>query len=151
MTPYQKFLVEKYGVNDEPSTTQKELFFDIECEIGGALTEEYIEDTLPITSIAWWDKKADEWAIIILDRKNQLKNTQSKNQKIIACNTEKELLTRFVGIVRDIDPDRIPILCGDYFDIPYLYYRMCNVLGQDVAKYLSPIGYVRETPWYKDQ
>ena len=28
---------------------------------------------------------------------------------------------------------------------------MCNVLGQDVAKYLSPIGYVRETPWYKDQ
>ena len=28
---------------------------------------------------------------------------------------------------------------------------MCNVLGEDVARYLSPIGYVRETPWYKDQ
>jgi hypothetical protein len=27
MTPYQKFLVEKYGINDEPSTTQKELFW----------------------------------------------------------------------------------------------------------------------------
>ena len=41
--PHQKFLIEKYGVNDKPSTGHRELFFDIECEIGGALTKEYIE------------------------------------------------------------------------------------------------------------
>ena len=35
--PYQKFLIEKYGTNDAPSTGHRELFFDIECEIGGAL------------------------------------------------------------------------------------------------------------------
>ncbi len=29
MKPYQRFLVEKYGTNDEPSTTHKEVFFDI--------------------------------------------------------------------------------------------------------------------------
>jgi len=29
MTPHKKFLVEKYGTNDEPSVTQKELFFDL--------------------------------------------------------------------------------------------------------------------------
>lgn len=34
----QKFLVERYGTNDKPSTGHRELFFDIECEIGGALT-----------------------------------------------------------------------------------------------------------------
>jgi DNA polymerase elongation subunit (family B) len=28
---------------------------------------------------------------------------------------------------------------------------MCNILGEDMARHLSPIGYVRETPWYKDQ
>ena len=28
---------------------------------------------------------------------------------------------------------------------------MCNVLGEDWARHLSPIGYVRETPWFKDQ
>ena len=28
---------------------------------------------------------------------------------------------------------------------------LCNVLGEDFAKHLSPIGYVRETPWFKDQ
>ena len=58
--PYQKFLIEKYGTNDAPSTGHRELFFDIECEIGGALTEEYIERApMPITSIAWWDKTPD--------------------------------------------------------------------------------------------
>ena len=33
MPPYQKFLIEKYGINDTPSTTHRELFFDIECEM----------------------------------------------------------------------------------------------------------------------
>jgi len=43
MPAHQKFLVEKYGVNDEPSTTHREIFFDIETEWGDALTEEYIK------------------------------------------------------------------------------------------------------------
>jgi hypothetical protein len=46
MAPYQKFLVEKYGINDEPSTTHREMFFDIETEWGDALTEEYIKSAL---------------------------------------------------------------------------------------------------------
>ena len=50
-----------------------------------------------------------------------------------------------------MDPDIIVGWNSDYFDIPYLYYRMCNVLGSDFARHLSPIGYVRETPWFKDQ
>jgi DNA polymerase elongation subunit (family B) len=50
-----------------------------------------------------------------------------------------------------MDPDIIVGWNSDYFDIPYLYYRMCNVLGEDFARHLSPIGYVRETPWFKDQ
>ena len=70
MNIIQKFLVEKYGTDDEPSINHREIFFDIECEIGGALTEEYIERApMPITSIAWWDKQKDEWFILILDKK----------------------------------------------------------------------------------
>ena len=30
VTAYQKFLIEKYGIDDTPSTTHKECFFDIE-------------------------------------------------------------------------------------------------------------------------
>jgi hypothetical protein len=42
MRPYQRFLIDMYGNNDEPSVTHQEVFFDIECEMGGALTEDYI-------------------------------------------------------------------------------------------------------------
>ena len=152
MTPYQKFLVEKYGTNDEPSISQKEFFFDIETEMGDALTEEYIKSApKKVTSIAWYDKQVDQWAILILDPKSNLKRTKAKNREIIPCKTEDELLVKFLERFREIDPDIIVGWNSDYFDIPYLYYRMCNVLGEDVARYLSPIGYVRETPWYKDQ
>ena len=153
MPAHQKFLIEKYGINDTPSTTHRELFFDIECEMGDALTPEYIQSAPKrITSIAWYDKQLDQWGIVILDEKNQLKHTKTKNNKeIIPCKDETELLSKFLERFRDIDPDIIVGWNSDYFDIPYLYYRMCNVLGQDFAKHLSPIGYVRETPWFKDQ
>ena len=152
MPPYQKFLVEKYGINDEPSTTHREIFFDIECEMGDALTPEYIKSAPKrITSIAWYDKQIDEWGIVILDDEQQLTRTKAKNKEIIPCKTEKELLAKFLERFRDMDPDIIVGWNSDYFDIPYLYYRMCNVLGEDFARHLSPIGYVRETPWFKDQ
>ena len=152
MTPYQKFLIEKYGINDNPSTTHREVFFDIETEMGDALTEEYIKSApKKVTSIAWYDKQVDEWAILILDAKNQIKHTKAKNKEIIPCRTEDELLMKFIERFREIDPDILIGWNSDYFDIPYLYYRICNVLGEDIARYLSPIGYVRETPWYKDQ
>ena len=152
MTPYQKFLVEKYGINDEPSQTQREIFFDIETEMGDALTVEYIQNApKKVTSIAWYDKQVDEWGILILDTKNQLEHTKARNKEITPCKTESDLLAKFLEKFREIDPDIIVGYNSDYFDIPYLYYRMCNVLGEDWARHLSPIGYVRETPWFKDQ
>tara|TARA_R110001592_G_scaffold229_2_gene1259 strand:+ start:185 stop:1951 length:1767 start_codon:yes stop_codon:yes gene_type:complete len=155
---HQKFLIEKYGIDDTPSTTHKELFFDIECEMGDALTVDYIKSAPKrITSIAWYDKQAKEgkpkWGIVILDEKNQLEHTISKNgREIIPCKDEKSLLMSFGERFRSIDPDVIIGWNSDYFDIPYLYYRMCNVLGSDIADYiLSPIGIVRETPWFNNR
>ena len=152
MPPYQKFLVEKYGIDDTPSVTHRELFFDIEIEMGDALTEEYIKSApKKVTSIAWYDKQVDKWAILILDPRNQLKYDEIGNKEIIPCRTEIELLGKFIEKFREIDPDIIIGWNSDYFDIPYLYYRISNVLGNEFAKYLSPISYCRETPWYKDQ
>ena len=152
ITPYQKFLIEKYGTNDDPSTSHKELFFDIEIEMGEALTEEYIKSApKKVTSVAWYDKSTDKWTILILDAKSQIKHTKTKNREIIPFPTEKELLKQFIISFREIDPDIIVGWNSDYFDIPYLYYRIKNVLGQRAATYLSPINVVRETPWFKDQ
>ena len=122
ITPYQKFLIEKYGVNDEPSKTHREVFFDIETEMGDALTEEYIKQApKKVTSIAWYDKQADNWGILILDTKKQLKYTKSGNREIIPCITEEELLMLFLEKIREIDPDILIGWNSDYFDIPYLY------------------------------
>ena len=150
MKPYQKYLIERYGTDDKPSTGHRELFFDIECEIGGALTEDYIERApMPITSIAYWDKTPDKWVILILDKKNQLKRTKAKNKEIIPCKTEQELLARFLENFRDIDPDILIGYNSDFFDIPYLYHRMCGVIGKDLADQLSPLGKVESKKYSK--
>ena len=150
---HQKFLIEKYGTNDEISTTHRELFFDIETEMGDALTPEYIRKApKKVTSIAWYDKQVDQWGILILDTKNQLKHTKAKNKEIIPVRTEEELLAKFLEIFREIDPDILIGYNSDYFDIPYLYYRMCKVLDEDWARHLSPIGRVntrKPHPQYK--
>ena len=141
--PYQKFLIEKYGIDDTPSTGHRELFFDIECEIGGALTEEYIESApMPITSIAYWDKTPDKWVILILDRKNELSYKEIDGKEVIPVRTERDLLLKFIEQFREINPDILVGYNSDYFDIPYLYYRMCNVVGKEYANYLSPINKV---------
>ena len=124
-----RVLIDKYGDSNEPSEGHRELFFDIECEIGGALTEDYIANApMPITSIAYWDKTPDQWVILILDNKSQLNRTKAKNKEIFPCKTEQELLARFLEHIRDIDPDILIGYNSDYFDIPYLYHRMCSVL-----------------------
>jgi DNA polymerase elongation subunit (family B) len=155
MKPHQKFLIEKYGTNDTPSTGHREMFFDIECEIGGALTKEYIENApMPITSIAWWDKKDDEWAILVWDKKGLIPTTtwdKQRKKKIIPCKTEKELLGKFIEMFITNYPDILIGYNSDYFDIPYLYYRICKVLGKDYAEMLSPTGQIKteKASWWK--
>jgi DNA polymerase elongation subunit (family B) len=153
MKPYQRFLVEKYGTNDEPSTTHKEVFFDIEIEMGGALTEEYIRSApKPVTSIAWWYKQEDKWVILILDKKGQLKHTKAKDKEIVPLLTEEELLQTFIIRMREINPDILIGYNSDYFDIPYLYYRISNVFDEEVARFISPVNIVYDqSEWNKDQ
>ena len=136
----EKFLIEKYGTNDEVSTTHRELFFDIETEMGDALTEDYIKSApKKVTSIAWYDKQVDQWAILILDPKSKMDRTKAKTKEIIPCKTEAELLAAFLEKFREIDPDILVGYNSDFFDIPYLYYRMCNVIGEEWANHLSPL------------
>ena len=143
MKAHQKFLIEKYGTNDEPSTTHSEVFFDIETEMLDSLTEEGIRNAPKmVTSIAWYDKKVDQWGILILDTKNQLKHTKAKNKEIIPVQHEADLLYKWIEKLEEIQPDILIGYNSDYFDIPYLYYRTCNVLGKEFADKMSPIGKV---------
>lgn len=142
--PHQKFLIERFGEDVTLPKVVKEFYFDIECKIGGALTEEYIQSApQPITSIVWWDKHNDTWGDVVLDPKGKIKNSKVGNKEIISCRTEQGLLGKFIEKFRGIDPDIIIGYNSEYFDIPYLYFRICNVLGEDWGDYLSPIGKIR--------
>ena len=103
---HTKFLIDKYGTNDEPSKTHREVFFDIEIEIGGALTDKYIKKApKPVTSIAWWDKQADQWAIIILDKTGEIKAGMQDGREIIPVKRETDLLEIFLARMEAIEPD----------------------------------------------
>jgi DNA polymerase elongation subunit (family B) len=145
MPVHQKFLIDKYGINDEPSTTHKEVFFDIEIEMGGALTPEYIRRApKPVTSIGWWHKQEDKWFILILDKEGKLEKTVEGNKYIMPVKTERELLNAWLNYLNKKQPDILIGYNSDYFDIPYLYYRIFNQLGERRANDLSPIGKVKE-------
>ena len=151
---HTKFLIDKYGTNDEISTTHREVFFDIEIEMGGALTPEYIASApKPITSIAWWDKQTDEWAIVILDKTGEIKAGTQDGREIIPVSRENDLIEVFLTRMEAISPDILVGYNSDYFDIPYIYYRIKNRLGERTAKRLSPVRIVeeRDKRWYPDQ
>jgi len=108
ITPHQKFLIEKYGINDEPSKTHREFFWDIETEMLESLTPESIKEAAKkITQIAWYDKQLDMWGLLILDPTGKVAHTKHRNKEIIPCRTEKELLLIFLERFREIDPDII--------------------------------------------
>jgi DNA polymerase elongation subunit (family B) len=149
---HTKFLIDKYGDDDTPSVTHREVFFDIEIEMGGALTPEYIKQApKPVTSIAWWDRQLDEWKIVIVDKEGNLEHTVDKQgREVIPVKRETDLLDLFVRMMEEIQPDILIGYNSDYFDIPYLYYRIKNTMGDRTAKRLSPINIVEEQTWNED-
>jgi DNA polymerase elongation subunit (family B) len=148
---HTKFLIDKYGDDDTPSVTHREVFFDIEIEIGGALTPDYIKSApKPVTSIAYWDKQLDEWEIIILDKTGEIKEELRGNKRITPVKRETDLLSVFLDRMDAIQPDILIGYNSDYFDIPYLYYRIKNTLGNRYANRMSPINIVEERFWDED-
>jgi DNA polymerase elongation subunit (family B) len=149
---HTKFLIDKYGDDDTPSVTHREVFFDIEIEMGGALTPEYIKQApKPVTSIAWWDRQLDDWKIIIVDKEENLEHTvDNQGREVIPVKRETDLLDLFIRMMEEIQPDILIGYNSDYFDIPYLYYRIKNTMGDRTVKRLSPINVIEERHWDED-
>jgi DNA polymerase elongation subunit (family B) len=138
-----RVLVEAYKDLDEAPKYHNTVFLDIECEIGGALTTDYIKSApMKITSIALYDVTLKKYYCLVLDEKKQLKYTEEENKEIIPCDTEFDLLSKFISIWLETDPTIVSGWNSEFFDIPYLYHRICKVLGDQQAKKLSPLGIV---------
>ena len=145
-------LIDKYKDSDDTPEWQNIVYFDIECEIGGALTTEYIKTApMKITSIALYDATGKKHYCLILDEKNQLASINEDTRQVIPCDDEFQLLSLFLELWETIDPTIITGWNSGFFDVPYLYYRLCNVLGKDEAARLSPLRKFKFTEWDQSQ
>lgn len=139
-----RLLVDFYYESDETPSYHNLVYLDIECEIAGALTPENIKDPKgKITSIALYDNNSKKYYCLILDEKQLMDEAKSESKEVIPYKSERELLDGFLEIWEKLDPTIISGWNSEFFDIPYLYYRINKVLGQDMGSYLSPIQKVK--------
>jgi DNA polymerase elongation subunit (family B) len=139
-----RLLVDFYYESDETPSYHNLVYLDIECEIAGALTPENIKDPKgKITSVALYDNNSKKYYCLILDEKQLMDEAKSESKEVIPYKSERELLDGFLEIWKKLDPTIISGWNSEFFDIPYLYYRINKVLGQDMGNYLSPIQKVK--------
>jgi DNA polymerase elongation subunit (family B) len=119
------------------------VYIDIEIEMGGALTPGYIQQApMPLTSIALIDVTTKQKICLIIDPSDQIKETNQDSKHIIPCKSEKELIGKFLSKFEELDPTILVGYNSAYFDMPYLYFRIKQVAGEEEVLRLSPIGRV---------
>lgn len=116
------------------------IYLDIECEMGGALTPEYIKSApMPLTSIALRDITTKQYFCFIIDKSGEIEETNQDGRHIIPCKSEKELISKFLNKWEELDATIVVGWNSEYFDIPYLYYRIKQIFSEKEAIRLSPI------------
>jgi len=134
-----------YKTDDMPSY-HNIVYLDIEIEILGALTPYTIKEAnAEITAIALIDVSTKEKICFILDKEGNMQEANVNGKLVIPCSTEKELISKFLSKWEQMDPTIIVGYNSDFFDIPYLYYRIRKIMGDEVLR-LSPIGKIDENP-----
>ena len=128
-----------YKYDDVIPSFHNIVHLDIEIEMGGALTPEYIKAApMPITSIALIDMTTKTKICFIVDKSKEIEETNQDGKQIIPCGSEKELIKRFLDKWEELDPTIVVGWNSAYFDIPYMYFRIKQVLGDEVLR-MSPI------------
>ena len=145
LNPEIRTLIDQYTDSDEISTGHRTLFIDIEVDIeDGFPTPELAQNE--VTAIAIYDEAGDQKHVWILDKDRKVASTKKGNFETTSCQDEATLLSKFLLKYYEIQPTLITGWNIDFFDIPYLYNRICHVLGESQARTLSPI---KDVIWLK--
>jgi len=130
-----------YKYDDVVPSWHNILYLDIEIEMGGALTPEYIKAApMPITSIALIDMTTKTKICFVVDKNKEIQEANENGKHIIPCISEKELIKKFLDKWEELDPTIVVGWNSAYFDMPYLYFRIKHTLGEDEILRMSPIG-----------
>ena len=139
INPEMRTLIDLYTDSDEASVGHRTLFIDIEVDIeSGFPTPEKAENE--VTSIAIYDQVGDQRCVWILDKDDVVDDVNKPGYEVSSCSDERILLSRFLVKYQEIMPTIITGWNIDFFDIPYLYNRLCHILGEKQARTMSPIN-----------
>jgi DNA polymerase elongation subunit (family B) len=148
INPETRTLIDLYADSDDASVGHRVMFLDIEVDTtNGFPSTEKAENE--ITSIALQcasDGDPGPKYVFILDADRTVPSGNRNGVEIISVQTELELLQKFLLIYYDLRPTIITGWNIDFFDIPYLYNRLRNMLGEQLARTLSPI---KDVIWLK--
>ena len=81
--------------------------------------------------------------VSLLNKNGTLESTSIGDKHIISTPDENTLLRKFLSKWEELDPTICIGYNSDFFDMPYLYYRIKKRLGEEVFR-LSPIGKIDE-------
>jgi len=147
----QQFLIDQFWEHNESKEfTQHPLkihFIDIETYSPDTFPD--VENpTHPINVITVYDSihnKFFSWGTKAYETTNIGTNNSKINKQDIVyyhCQTEVEMLRRYIEYTKRDYPDVITGWNSELFDIPYIVCRMGRVLDEDEYKQLSPVGEV---------
>ena len=141
-----RVLVDLYTDSDLPSDGHRILTYDIEVEMESGLPDPLVGNN-GITSIALHDSVSNHYWVLILDVNRKLEKRITKEVTVLPFSDEEDLLLKYLEVYEEINPTIVTGWNVDYFDTPYLYNRMKNIIGEHNAKRLSPIGECFYSPY----
>ncbi len=137
-----RVLTDLYLNEDDPSKGHKLMFFDIEVSMENGVPN--IENpNNEITSIAVYDAITQQYTVLVLDKSGTHPSYEKENINVVMYGSELDLLYGFVDLYEQIGPTIITGWNSDHFDIPYLYNRLKQQCGPNIAGRLSPIGKIK--------
>lgn len=141
-----QYLVEQYP-SEVPYDFDKirVLNFDIEVDSSQGFPDPQLAQETVISITAECNGKYIVWGFEDYTPKDS-------NVTYEKCDSEYALLNKFIAFWKAWKPDVVTGWNTDTFDVPYMYNRITNVLGEDRAKLLSPWKVAKKrTVWIKNQ
>jgi len=141
-------LVDLYSDSDDVSEGHVILTYDIECEMESGLPNPE-EAKNELTSIALHDSATDQYWVLVVDKKGDMKEKTTDKAIVIPFTDERDMLMKYLELYETINPTIVTGWNIDYFDTPMLYNRIKRLLGERQANRLSPIGQCFWSPYRK--
>lgn len=124
---------------DRSLIKQVELDIEVNNEDGNPLNAEYIESANDELTAITLGINGRYHAISFVDYE-----CQSSNEKFYRVKDEVELINTFLKLWKIFDMDIVTGWNCEFFDIPYLYYRIKKLFDEKKANELSPWRFVSQ-------